>query len=271
MGIDWGEIFKNYSWVFAVLATFTGASIAQVVNYRFTLKKDEKQYDRECYQNLYSPIIYKVLVYYDVKTIYRKDQLRVEFKEDEIFEEILELFSKNLKYATPNLISLYEAVKERDIYEDLSGQRNVISEIEFCFELLRESAKNAKSLGIKDISNQFMKYRMLYGIWLVVARYYDYSVGVQLMRREWAVETKINKKKNKKMLKIISKTLDKSFPSLLAGRLYIAKNIVFKIWGAKGIEDIREGYPSDNNPVKVMGQILRAEGASEEVLKKINL
>ncbi|WIV92100.1 hypothetical protein QNH49_22560 [Bacillus bombysepticus] len=271
MEIDWGDFFKNYSWIFAVLATFTGASIAQIVSYRFTLKKDAQQYDRECYQNLYSPIIYKVLLYYDVKTIYRKDQLKAEFTEDKIFEEILQIFSENLKYATPNLISVYENVKKRDIYDDFSGQRDNISEIEFCFALLEEGAKNAERLEIKDISNQFMKYRMLYGIWVVVSRNYGYPVGYQLMRHDWMMQSDVNMKKNKEMLKIINKALNISFSSWLSGALYVSKTIVFELWGSKGIKDIREGYGGLDNPIEVMGQVLRDQGASESDLRRMNL
>lgn len=266
-----GDFFKEYSWIFTALASFTGASFAQLFSYRFGMKKDEKQYDRECYQNLYSPIIYKTLLYYDVKTIYRKDQLKVEFEEDKIFGEILQIFSENLKYATPNLISAYENVKQRYIYEDFSGQRDNISEIEFCFYLLEEGAKNAERLGVKDVSNQFMKYRMLYGIWLLVSRYYGYFEAYQLMRHDWLIQNEVNKKKNEEILKVINKALNTSFSSWLSGALYVAKTIVFELWGSEGIKDIREGYGGYNNPIEVMGQRLRDQGASETDLRRMNL
>ncbi|MBJ8030944.1 hypothetical protein JDS96_24420 [Bacillus cereus group sp. N21] len=225
--MDWWQTFlKDYQWVFAVVATFTAASLAQVVAYKLTGKREKNTYLNECYQNFYSPILFKVLLFFDVKTAFSKKDIKGNINEDQIFEEILELFAKNLKYATPNLIASYEYAKRRDVYDDVSGQRNPMLEIELCFNFIEELEGVSRKLGIKTKQIDFLKYRALFALWLLLSQAYSCEEALVIMKFDFEFN---DKKLNKQTLKRIKKLLYQEhdfyeMPLLVAEKIII--NIV---------------------------------------------
>ncbi|EJQ90060.1 hypothetical protein [Bacillus cereus] len=226
--MDWWQTFLGeYQWVFAVIATFTAASLAQVVAHYFTRKREENTYLKECYQNFYSPILFKVLLFFDVKTAFSKKDMKENINENQIFEEIIDLFAKNLKYATPSLIASYEMVKKRDIYDDVSGQRDPMLEIKLCFEFMEELESVSRKLGVKTKQIEFLKYRVLFALWLLLSEAYSCEVALIIMKNDFEFnDTKLNKRTLRKVKKLLSRDFNnyKEKPLLVAEKIIM--NIV---------------------------------------------
>lgn len=264
MNMEWWQ--SNYQWVIpviAVFATIIAASLAQVVAHIFTAKRDRNTYLRECYQNFYSPILYKVLLFFDVKTAFSKKDIRddISISEEEIFKDILDLFSKNLKYATPNLIAAYEMVKKRDIYDDVSGQRNPISEIELCFKFLEEVADVSKKLKIKTEEIDLLRYRVLFAIWLLLSTFASCEVG----RISMCFDFEFNDKKlNKRTLKKAKKLLNRDFKTREEMLLLITEKLIIKI-----VEENYRGVEYNPLVLQEMRHELQERGLKSKRLEKL--
>lgn len=222
----WQTFLGEYQWVFAVIATFTAASLAQVVAHYFTRKREENTYLKECYQNFYSPILFKVLLFFDVKTAFSKKDMKDNINENQIFEEIIDLFAKNLKYATPSLIASYEMVKKRDIYDDVSGQRDPMLEIKLCFEFIEELESISRKLGFKNRKIDFLKYRVLFALWLLLSETYSCEVALIIMKFDFEFN---DKKLNRRTLKKVKKLLSRDFKNHTEKLLVVAEKIVINI------------------------------------------
>ncbi|HFJ9472422.1 hypothetical protein [Bacillus cereus group sp. MYBKT111-2] len=259
--MDWWQSFlKDYQWVFAVVATFTAASLAQVVAHYFTRKREKNAYLIECYQNFYSPILFKVLLFFDVKTAFSKKDMKENINENQIFEEIIDLFAKNLKYATPSLIASYEMVKKRDIYDDVSGQRDPMLEIKLCFEFMEELESVSRKLGIKTKQIEFLKYRVLFALWLLLSETYSCEVALTIMKNDFEFN---DKKLNKRTLKKVKKLLSKDFKNHTEKLLVVAEKIVINI-----VEVDPRGTEYNPLVLQIVQSNFRERGAKSNRLEK---
>ncbi|MDR0171416.1 hypothetical protein [Bacillus paranthracis] len=259
MNMEWWQ--SNYQWFLGITVALIATSIAQFFAHRFTVKRDRNTYLRECYQNFYSPILFKVLLFFDVKTAFSKKDMKDDISEEQIFEDILDLFGKNLKYATPNLIAAYEMVKKRDIYDDVSGQRNPLLEIELCFKFLEEVADVSKKLKIKTEAIDLLKYRVLFALWLLLSMFYSCEFGHMAMRFDFEFN---DKKLNKRTLKKVKKLLNRNFKTHEEMLLIIGEKLVIKII-EKNYRDV------DYNPVILImiREELGARGFKSKRLEKL--
>lgn len=262
MNMEWWQ--SNYQWViavFAVFATIIAASLAQIVAHIFTAKRDRNTYLRECYQNFYSPILYKVLLFFDVKTAFSKKDMKDDISDGQIFEDILDLFSKNLKYATPNLIAAYEMVKKRDIYDDVSGQRNPLREIDLCFKFLEEVANTSKELKIDTEEIDLLRYRVLFAIWLLLSTFASCEVG----RISMCFDFEFNDKKlNKRTLRKAKKLLNRDPETSEEMLLLITEKLIIKI-----VEENYRGVEYNPLVLQEMRHELQERGFKSKRLEKL--
>lgn len=117
MTVDWTTIIS-------ISVAFGAAATGQVISHNFSQKREEEKYNKECFQNLYSPAIHKVLEYLYAENfksiLINGDEYEIEDAEEEskkygfdsisIFDELTELLSNNIKYASQELIMLYEDI-----------------------------------------------------------------------------------------------------------------------------------------------------------------
>ncbi|KAB2491113.1 hypothetical protein F8158_27825 [Bacillus cereus] len=99
--------------VITILGSFSAASTAQLISHILTLRREKKNYKKTCYQNLYSPVIFKLTDYiksesyyddfYELNTTYQKPS--------DIFCEVMQHIEKNLAYTSVDVINIYQVWK----------------------------------------------------------------------------------------------------------------------------------------------------------------
>ncbi|MDA1663494.1 hypothetical protein PDK35_26665 [Bacillus cereus group sp. TH153LC] len=99
--------------VLTIIGSFLAASTAQLISHILTLRREKKNYKKACYQNLYSPIIFKLTDYiksesyyddfYELNTTYQKPS--------DIFHEVMQHIEKNLVYTSVDIINIYQVWK----------------------------------------------------------------------------------------------------------------------------------------------------------------
>lgn len=191
-------VYMALGWesVVTVIGAFGAASTAQFFSHKLTLKRENEKYDKERYQNLYSPLIFKVMNYIvaegelmkektsppvkkDVKETDKPKSYviaKIELPEpDIIFEEIMSILEKNLKYASSTFIQVYEEFnsyqmipKDPNIPEDfkaniVSGRKDMALErrMKMCEEFLDDYLNSSEELGMlsKDIGHHVINLR----------------------------------------------------------------------------------------------------------------
>ncbi|MET1123271.1 hypothetical protein P5618_029645 (plasmid) [Priestia megaterium] len=170
----------DWTTAITIIGSLSAASTAQIVSHILTNRREKKKYERECLQNLYSPVIFTIIDYLEAENdkaisisvmeamedesemIDEKKYEEYSLKPDSIFEKILESVTKNLKYAHPSLIMAYEEVKSlTDTFKDNTEEYSFIfyARIEMCRELLVEFIRISTEL--KAISRNVQE--RLYG------------------------------------------------------------------------------------------------------------
>ncbi|MDF1964690.1 hypothetical protein P2R64_32325 [Priestia megaterium] len=144
-----------------IIGSCGAAVLGQMAANLFTNKRENKKYDKECFQNFYSPLVFKVIEYVYNESFKTSEMENESFNEidfeksllnpEPIFEEIIKYMGDNLKYANPELIMIYEEVKamasliQRD-KEDPSS--NVEYRLSLCREFLLEYIKLSDGLNV---------------------------------------------------------------------------------------------------------------------------
>ncbi|UOB81973.1 hypothetical protein MQW34_27865 (plasmid) [Bacillus sp. ZJS3] len=96
-----------------ILGSFLAASTAQLISHILTLRREKKNYKKAYYQNLYSPIIFKLTDYIKSEG-YEKDfyeRSDIYQKPSDIFNEIMQHIEKNLAYTSLDIINIYQVWK----------------------------------------------------------------------------------------------------------------------------------------------------------------
>lgn len=99
--------------VVTIIGSFSAAFTAQLISHILTLRREKKNYKKACYQNLYSPIIFKLTDYiksegYDTELYELND---INQKPSDIFNEIMQHIEKNLAYTSLDIINIYQVWK----------------------------------------------------------------------------------------------------------------------------------------------------------------
>ncbi|MBY0213872.1 hypothetical protein [Priestia aryabhattai] len=151
----------NWTMGITIMGSFGAAILGQMAANFFTNRRENKKYDKECFQNLYSPLVFRI-VEYVYNESYKVIEMESEsFNENEfeknalnpepIFEEIVEYMGKNLKYVHPELIMIYEEVKAITVLfrEDKEDPSIILEQrINLCREFLIEYNKLSNKLNI---------------------------------------------------------------------------------------------------------------------------
>ncbi|WP_338652681.1 hypothetical protein V6B14_12785 [Sporosarcina psychrophila] len=154
-----------------VAGAFGAAYLGQRFAHRYARKRDEEKYKKDCLQNLYSPLIYRVEEYLygeKYKSEYTPNPFIGESEElinnpiflytlkdtNKMFQEILSIISNNLSFAHPELIMKYEIAKgwgEYNYGQDKPELVNTIftmtNRIELCSVILSDYININKKLG----------------------------------------------------------------------------------------------------------------------------
>lgn len=160
----------------ALLASGVGGYLAHF----FLIRRENTASKRKVYENLFSPILFKIFGYYEYSSLFRRDLIA-----DEIFEHWLEdIFfhtRNNLNFATPGIVSICESIESLKFVEDLKGSLKDERLLRLVEELLN-SALRLKLIDDKESKEVLEKYRALYFIWRIFTERYGTS-GMEVMER----------------------------------------------------------------------------------------
>jgi len=215
------------------------AALAQIVAHALANKRENTKYKKECFQNLYSPLIFLISDYYDDELykseIMKSDKITErEFRllhgrhdPNKIFKEMMETLSHNLKYAEHDLISQFHDTKNFHPRE----KRGVLIELKFqlCYTFCKNYIKVAKSLNIKspDIVEDkifYIHFYQLLTICLVNAleeNLMEFSDFVTIIPKKY-------QKKCFKFLKMIESTNSELYRNLVYWRTFNYLNKICK-------------------------------------------
>ncbi|WP_377863292.1 hypothetical protein [Bacillus sp. R86525] len=149
------ESIKNFDWgpSLPIIGAFGGAAFGQFCSHFLTQSRDTNKEKKENFQNLYSPIAHKIVTYIDCEHHHFKKEIHYieggTYTEPSVaFKEIIGILEKNIKYATPEIMSMYEELnrlfnlpEERIKWNDYRKTR-----MEFCESFLTQYLKISKDL-----------------------------------------------------------------------------------------------------------------------------
>ncbi|WP_368895084.1 hypothetical protein [Priestia megaterium] len=150
----------NWTTAITIIGSLGVASTAQVISHLFSQKRDTEKYNKECLQNLYSPIIFPIVEYINGEA-YRNSATEAEwfdeteFEKDPLnpdrsFKKTMEHISKNMKYAHTDLIIKYEELKFlTELYNKEREDRSILlrHSMDLYGECLIEFIKISEQLG----------------------------------------------------------------------------------------------------------------------------
>lgn len=158
-------------------AAFIAGILAQILSHGFTIKRENDKYRREIYQNLYAPILLDVYMYFDLKTFFKKNPTIPDLNEKKLMDDILNHIEKNIKYASPELISIYQSVKKYEILHDNLGSKDINVGL-LLFIYLNDLYKiNQKTkLFTSGIKRKLVQNQVYYGLWALIESHHPRGV-----------------------------------------------------------------------------------------------
>ncbi|AQY40934.1 hypothetical protein P4V72_29685 [Bacillus thuringiensis] len=145
--------------VVTIICSFMAAGLAQMASHLFTLRRETKNYQKACYQNLYSPTIFKLTDYI------KSEGHSKEFYEHhnsyqnptEIFNEIMQHVEKNLNYTSVDIINFYQvwkrdfsrSHKNKELHDYVKFENEMDLRITFANTFFSKFIKLNKSLKFK--------------------------------------------------------------------------------------------------------------------------
>ena len=146
----------NWTMGITIIGSFGAALSAQMAANFFTNRREDKKYDRECFQSLYSPLSLKIIEYVYLENYKSQIMSGTAFNAESFeqssenpepkFKVIMEYIGRDLKYALPEIIMEYEYLKA-DVL-DFSGDRDFGSRMNFCRMFLLEYVKLSNKLNV---------------------------------------------------------------------------------------------------------------------------
>ncbi|MGK9430824.1 hypothetical protein ACSSTO_13215 [Bacillus atrophaeus] len=148
--------------IITIFAGFGAASTAQIISHLFSRKREDIKYQKECLQNLYSPVIFKIHSYLfgEFKKTSTIEKQNIEFYNEKykehsdnperIFAIILETVGSNLQYAKPEIIMDYHDLvyaQPRSKY----GKERIAKKVAFCNKLLLDYVQLCKKLKVNSV------------------------------------------------------------------------------------------------------------------------
>jgi hypothetical protein len=141
----------NWTTVLTIAGSFGAASTAQIISHLLTQRREEKKYNKECFQKLYSPIIFKINDYLfceGLNTSFKDKSLA--FDTEKLFNEISDKIGENLMYANTELILEYEELQSfstYDIDQDEDKELVMLQRIRMCGVFISQYMNLSKDLN----------------------------------------------------------------------------------------------------------------------------
>ncbi|WP_142396844.1 hypothetical protein [Bacillus atrophaeus] len=155
-GLNW---HINWGTVTSIIVGLGAAAIGQIIAHHFSQKREDLKFNKDCFQNLFSPVFLKVHQYIQKeswKSLILNSKTEEEYEKNlqnehdnpkVIFSEIIEILDSNLKYASPELTLIYqETIALPKIDKELDGWAS--PKIIFCNQFLMEYIKLSKDLEV---------------------------------------------------------------------------------------------------------------------------
>ena len=155
-GLNW---HINWGTVTSIIVGLGAAAIGQIIAHHFSQKREDLKFNKDCFQNLFSPVFLKVHQYIQKeswKSLILNSKTEEEYEinlQNEhdnpkvIFSEITEILDSNLKYAGPELTLIYqETIALPKIDKELDGWAS--PKIIFCNQFIMEYIKLSKDLEV---------------------------------------------------------------------------------------------------------------------------
>lgn len=169
-----------------VFSAFGGAAFGQIVSHFFTRNRETSKDIKEKYQNLYSPLAFKIVLYVKCEQAYYTMKLDDSCMQKpyphprKVFQNILDDLKTNIRYATPEIMSIYEklnrasvlSMRTSDLKEDTKAHYEILDRhsfnltesedwerdrkirIEFCESFINEYLNISKKLKTLSTSTR---------------------------------------------------------------------------------------------------------------------
>lgn len=171
----------------------TGAIIGQIINNKLTIKRDQDKYNKESYQELYSPILNDLYAVVDISLHFRKGHdTNIETHEEDYWDNILYIVETKLKYAGSNVVSAYQELIKYNYIEDYTGFTKEIKRVKLARILLDEIHDLVLNTGIMDSEqlNKINYYRNIYLLWENIFDYLgDRNLSEMVMKYHWIYDS----------------------------------------------------------------------------------
>ncbi len=150
--IDWGTVTS-------VVVALGAAATGQIIAHHFSQSREDIKFKKECFQNLYSPVVVKIDNYLFAENqksmvleTMSSEEYNQKYKDDyfnpnRLFNEIIDAVGSNLKYANQELIMQYQdTIALPRIDDSLTDWPE--PKIEFCDIFLTDYVQLSKELGV---------------------------------------------------------------------------------------------------------------------------
>lgn len=171
------------------LFALSGAIIGQILNNRYTVKREENKEIKQVYQELHSATLNDLYAIVDITLNFRKiHDLKIDAHEDTYWDDLLAVVEKNLKYASPKVVSAYQDFMKYRYTLDFVGSEETRSKLNIAICLLDDIYDAVISVKIMD-ENQIKKinyYRTIYLTWMYLLKNInDIHLVENAMRYYW--------------------------------------------------------------------------------------
>ena len=165
------------------LLAFAGAVFGQLFHHFFAAKRDKKKYKMEAYQKLYAPILLNILLYIKIKTIHISHDANQNEDPEKMISEVIEHIGKNLGYAEPIVITLYNNILTRKYFDDISEFYHDVEKLELLAYFLIDTINlfGSYELFVEKIKNEIGYVIVKYLIWIIFSiAVGDVNLGAEL-------------------------------------------------------------------------------------------
>lgn len=174
-------------------AAFLGAVLAQVLSHWFTIRREERKFQREIYERLFAPVIFDAFLFLDASTHFRASDDVIPGSTDKLRDKVVSHVGEHITLASPRLIAAYYDTKRREyIDDDGSGYAYEIADTSFFYTLVDEFARLVRRIGIfeRRQRKEVAYYRDLYLIWRIAAQLHHSDANRTLLCYKWLFDRK---------------------------------------------------------------------------------
>lgn len=189
----------------AILGAFIGAFVAQYLSHKLTLKRDRLKHLGEIYYKLFSPIIFEIYSYIDIRTHYRRGHdINPDVNENLIFSQIFNHVESNLMYASPKLKKSFHEVKKSTYSYDGSGFITQQLDLLFLLAILEDlhSLESVLKMYDEENINELINNKIYLIIWTLILHISsDESEALEVIKHKWLLDDATLNERNYRLIK----------------------------------------------------------------------